>query len=29
VMTRVARREGEPTGKYQFLAEMGLEPTAI
>jgi superfamily I DNA/RNA helicase/inhibitor of KinA sporulation pathway (predicted exonuclease) len=26
VMTRVARREGEPTGGYQFLDEMGLKP---
>lgn len=28
VMTRVARREGEPTGGHQFLDEMGLKPVA-
>jgi DNA helicase-2/ATP-dependent DNA helicase PcrA len=27
VLTRVARREGEPTGGHQFLDEMGLKPT--
>ena len=26
VMTRVVRREGEPTGGHQFLDEMGLRP---
>ena len=26
VLTRVVRREGEPTGGHQFLDEMGLEP---
>ena len=26
VMTRVVRREGEPTGGHQFLDEMGLKP---
>jgi DNA helicase-2/ATP-dependent DNA helicase PcrA len=26
VMTRVVRREGEPTGGHQFLDEMGLSP---
>ncbi|HET9425999.1 MAG TPA: UvrD-helicase domain-containing protein [Gemmatimonadaceae bacterium] len=29
VMTRVVRREGEPTGGHQFLDEMGLKPTPI
>jgi DNA polymerase III epsilon subunit family exonuclease len=29
VMTRVARRDGEPTGGYQFLEEMGLKPVAL
>ena len=28
VMTRVVRREGEPTGGHQFLDEMGLIPMA-
>ncbi|HEY6114803.1 MAG TPA: UvrD-helicase domain-containing protein [Candidatus Dormibacteraeota bacterium] len=27
VMTRVLRREGEPTGGHQFLDEMGIVPT--
>ena len=26
VLTRVVRREGEPTGGYRFLEEMGLVP---
>ena len=29
VMTRVVRREGEPTGGHQFLDEMGLTPQAV
>lgn len=29
VMTRVVRREGEPTGGHQFLDEMGLKPTPV
>jgi DNA helicase II / ATP-dependent DNA helicase PcrA len=29
VMTRVARREGEPTAGHQFLDEMGLKPQAL
>ena len=29
VMTRVVRREGEPTGGTQFLEEMGLKPVAV
>jgi DNA polymerase III epsilon subunit family exonuclease len=28
VLTRVIRREGEPTGGHQFLDEMGLKPVA-
>jgi hypothetical protein len=28
VMTRVVRREGEPTAGHQFLDEMGLKPIA-
>jgi DNA polymerase-3 subunit epsilon len=29
VMTRVLRREGEPTGGHQFLDEMGLVPESL
>ena len=29
VMTRVVRREGEPTGGHQFLDEMGLKPVGM
>jgi superfamily I DNA/RNA helicase len=29
VMTRVARREGDPTGGHQFLDEMGLKTTPL
>jgi superfamily I DNA/RNA helicase len=29
VMTRVVRREGDPTGGHQFLDEMGLKPLPI
>jgi superfamily I DNA/RNA helicase len=28
VLTRVIRREGEPTGGHQFLDEMGLKPVS-